>query len=392
MQTIKNFIMLQKITKTAKGVVILLFCIILSSKNYAQRIVVPADPALTGFDILSTDPVPVPVNANALINNTFYLLTLDFQNNYVNAIPSNTAYIKIGLGLNMILDPTYGLSAAPYSQYINWIYTPPASGQEARIDGIIHTALPALFYGTAVFRVKTINEGTKVVAGNFLVNNANPNYNLIDQVTNNTANITYGVIAAGPLPVTLTKFVASKKDCIINANWSVENELNFSHYELQASSDGTTYATINTVKANSIQNYSSGFDISVQSAQLRGGSTIFLRLKMVDKDGTFKYSNIVPVNSSCDVKSSFVIYGYPNPVTTERWITIAARGGLFNGNYNVSIVDMSGKILAIRNMTLSNVQNFRFDFGTMLTNGKYMILVQSKDGEQKGLIQIEKLQ
>ena len=63
----------------------------------------------------------------------------------------------------------------------------------------------------------------------------------------------------------------------------------------------------------------------------------------------------------------------------------------FNGNYNVSIIDMSGKVLAIKNIDLSNVQSFRFDFGTMLTNGKYMITVQKKDGEQKGLIQLEKL-
>ena len=168
--------------------------------------------------------------------------------------------------------------------------------------------------------------------------------------------------------------------------------MNFSHYELQASSDGTTYGTINTVKANNIQNYSSGFDISVQSAQLPSGGTIFLRLKMVDKDGSFKYNNIVPVNSSCDVKSSFVIYGYPNPISTESWITIAARGGLFNGNFNVSILDMSGKVMTIRNMNLSNVQSFRFDFGTMLAHGKYMIMVQKKDdADQKGIIQIEKL-
>ena len=208
---------------------------------------------------------------------------------------------------------------------------------------------------------------------------------------NNVANITYTVSAAGPLPVTLTKFTAAKKDCIINASWSVENELNFSHYELQASSDGINYTTINSVVASNIKNYNSVFDISTQPAQLRGGSSILLRLKMVDKDASFKYSNVVPVNSSCDVKSSFVIYGYPIPVTTETSITIATRAGLFNGNYNVSIVDMSGRVLAIRNLTLSNAQSFRFDFGTMLTNGKYMIMVQSQDGEQKGIIQMEKL-
>lgn len=380
--------MLQKITKIAKGGLILLFCIILSSKNYAQT-TVQADPALAGFNILSNSNAQV--DANALTNNTFYLLDLVFQNNYFNAVPDHSAYISIGLGLNMILDPTYNLATAPYSNYITWLYQPPQNGQQAVIAGVIHTALPALFSGTAEFRVKTINAGTQIVSGNFLVNNQNPLYTLSDVQANNTANITYTVSAGGPLPVTLTKFNVSKKDCIINATWSVENELNFSQYELQASSDGINYATINTIRANNAQNYNSAFDISSQPAQLRSGGTIFLRLKMVDKDASFKYGNVVPVNSGCDVKASFVIYGYPNPVTNESWITIAARGGLFNGNYNISIIDMSGKVLVIKNIDLNNVQSFRFDFGTMLTNGKYMIMVQNKGGEQKGIVQIEKL-
>lgn len=382
--------MLQKITKISRGVLILLLCIIFSSKNYAQT-TVQADPALSSFNILSTSNSQV--DANALMNNTFYYLDLIFQNNYFNPIPDHTAYILIGLGLNMILDPTYNLATAPYSQYITWSYLPPSGGQQAKIAGVIHTALPVLFSGTAQFRVKTINGGTgsQFVTGNFLVNNQNPNFTLQDVQANNLANISYTVSAAGPLPVTLTKFSAAKKDCIINAIWSVENELNFSHYELQASSDGITYTTINTVIANNIKNYNSAFDISTQPAQLRGSATMLLRLKMVDKDASFKYSNVLPVNSSCDVKSSFVIYGYPNPVSTETAITIAARGGLFNGNYNVSILDMSGRVLAIKNVNLNNVQNFRFDFGTMLTNGKYMIMVQNVGGEQKGIIQLEKL-
>ncbi len=382
--------MLQKITKIARGGLILLFCIILSSKNYAQT-TVDADPALTGFDILSTSHVPV--NANTLTNNTFYYLDLTFQNNYINAIPDHTAYISIGLGINMILDPTYDLTTAPYSNYITWSYLPPTGGQQAKIAGVITNALPAFFSGTAEFRIKTVN-GTgdsKVVVGNFLVSNGNPSYILVDKVNNNSVNITYIVSAGGPLPVTLTKFAASKKDCIINAIWSVENELNFSHYDLQASSDGVSYSTINTVTAVDARNYSSAFDISTQPAQLRSGGTIFLRLKMVDKDGSFKYSNIVPVNSSCDVKASFVIYGYPNPVTNQNWMTIAAKGGLFNGKYNVSVIDMAGRVLVIKNVELSNVQNFRFDFGTMLTNGKYIITVQKQDGEEKGFIQMEKL-
>jgi hypothetical protein len=180
-----------------------------------------------------------------------------------------------------------------------------------------------------------------------------------------------------------------KKDCIIMADWWVENEINFDHYELQVSNDGVNFTTINSVPAKNNSSYNSAIAISSLAARLQGDK-LYVRLKLVDRDASFKYGNIVPVNGKCSGSSEFVIYGYPNPVTDDN-ISIASKEAVFNGKYNISLIDMNGRIYAMKEMELKNVQSFRFNFETMLTKGKYMIRIQQKNGSQSGVVQFEKL-
>jgi hypothetical protein len=367
-----------------------LFFLMVSTKAFSQPpIIVHADPALGAFDI--TDLGNVPTDANLLVNGGTYLLKLTFQNlSFVNGIPPGTAYLRIGLGLNMILDPTFVIANAPYNQYFTWSYD--VSQSQPQIIGILHTELPAFFDGTAEFRVKANAVGTSTVSGNFLVANppGNP-YRLIDDnPSNNSASIDYTVIVGSPTPVTLKKFNVMKKDCDIMTNWQVENEINFDHYELQVSNDGVNFATINNIPAANKSIYNSAIAISNLAASLQGNK-LYVRLKMVDRDASFKYSDIVPVSGNCSGSSEFVIYGYPNPVSGDN-ITIAGKGTtVFNGRYSISLMDMKGRIYAVKEMELNNVQSFRFNFETMLTNGMYMIRIQQKNGSQNGVIQFEKL-
>lgn len=387
---------MRSLTKLAAKSLTLFFFLLIAGRSFAQpQIIVHADPAVGSFDI--TDLNDIPVDANNLVDGTFYLLKLSFQNlSFVNAIPPNTAYLKIGLGLNMVMDPSFNLATAPYSEYFTWTYD--VSQSQPFIVGTLHDFLPAFFDGVAVFRIKAFIPApppiqvTSTVSANFL--NANPPgnpYRLIDDnPANNSASIDYTVIVGAPTPVTLTSFKALKKDCIIRTDWSVENEINFDHYELQVSKDGIHFVSINNVTAQNKTNYSSSFDISNLANQLQG-NTLYLRLKMVDKDASFKYSDIIPVNGKCNTSPPFVIYGYPNPVTDANQITIASKEGLFNGKYNVSVMDMSGRVYITKDVDLSNVQSFRLDFGTLLPNGKYLIRLQQNNGSQKGIVQFEKL-
>lgn len=141
------------------------------------------------------------------------------------------------------------------------------------------------------------------------------------------------------LPVKLISFSGSYRNQITALTWETENELNFNHFEVERSTNGTNYSLIGSKAATatvvtSRQSYSFGDDLGAVA-----GNVFYYRLKMVDKDGQFKYSNVIMIRK--ESKSINGITVNPNPVV----------GGMatvrFTANstsiVNVRVMDMSGK-------------------------------------------------
>lgn len=183
-----------------------------AARPAAAQTPVTADPGVISFDI--TDPGDVPVNANSLSQNSIYKLKLGVLNgSQANAIPDGSAYIRIGLGTKLIVDPSFNLAAAPYNEYFTWS-TQVNSGQ-VEIFGILHTPLPADFIGELSFNVKANITGGSSTSGNFLVSNNNPLYTLSDNNPgNNFTNLSYTIgLATGP-----SVFLDSKTDIVCNGS------------------------------------------------------------------------------------------------------------------------------------------------------------------------------
>lgn len=91
-------------------------------------------------------------------------------------------------------------------------------------------------------------------------------------------------IIGSVLPVKLSHFTAkaNAKSCLLT--WLAEEQINCSFYELQRSSTGSNWSVITTIPVNSSKTY------AYTDAGLAGG-TYFYRLKMVDDDGKFSYSD-----------------------------------------------------------------------------------------------------
>ena len=157
----------------------------------AQTVVV-ADPGVISFDVTSL--ADVPVNANSLAQNSIYKLKLTiFNGSQANDIPNGTAYIRIGLGSRLVVDPAFVLAAAPYNNYFTW--TSQLNSGQVEISGTLHTALPADFIGELSFNVKANITGTSSVSGNFLVSNNNPLFTLSDSNPgNNFTSLSYTVV------------------------------------------------------------------------------------------------------------------------------------------------------------------------------------------------------
>ena len=87
--------------------------------------------------------------------------------------------------------------------------------------------------------------------------------------------------------------------------WQTASEVNTKWFELERSSDGknfTKIATINTITSNGNNNY------SINDNEAYNGK-LFYRLKMVDLDDRFTYSQVIWINSGKAEGISI----YPNP-------------------------------------------------------------------------------
>jgi hypothetical protein len=128
----------------------------------------------------------------------------------------------------------------------------------------------------------------------------------------------------------------------VQLSWKATNEINFSYYGVEYSTDGNSFAQIGTVAGVSgsvadIKHY--GY---LHGAPVTGKN--YYRLKMVDKDGKYSYSNIMMV----DFDANYKVQVYPNPFTTALKVAVNGAGGAKN---TVKVLDMSGKVIIQQTFT-----------------------------------------
>lgn len=143
--------------------------------------------------------------------------------------------------------------------------------------------------------------------------------------------------AGGPLPVTLSFFNANSKDCRSNFSWRSENEINVNHYDIEQSFDNLTFTSMGIINAKNIAGSLYSFTLPA------AGRQAYYRLKMIDNDGRISYSNILPLNNSCNnLRKGFVIN--PNPAETVinlNWFGISNATTM-----NVNIYNAYGALVS----------------------------------------------
>lgn len=116
--------------------------------------------------------------------------------------------------------------------------------------------------------------------------------------------------AAGPVPIILSDFVVNQGNCTANLVWKTSSESNSDRFEVEVST-GTNpvYSSAGSVLA---AGYSSTNKTYQFSYPMQAGVVYYFRLKLIDKDGSFKLSDIR--SSSCPKVGGGITIG-PNPTT-----------------------------------------------------------------------------
>ncbi len=177
------------------------------------------------------------------------------------------------------------------------------------------------------------------------------------------------------LPVNLVSFMGSYKSQKTTLIWETENMSNFKHFEIQRSTTGNDYATIGYKNpqgngASRIQ-YQYVDDLSGNNA-----GVFYYRLKMVDIDGNFKYSNVIVIRK---IQKGADLVVNPNPVRSGVKAT-ANFTATANSKVTFSIIDASGKVvLTQQNNVLQGTNTVTLNNLDRLQSGIYM--VRMNDGE-----------
>lgn len=168
------------------------------------------------------------------------------------------------------------------------------------------------------------------------------------------------------IPVTLKSFSGVYKNQNVHLDWSVSNEYAFNNYEIERSTDGLKFTTINTVKAQGLNLYS--MDDAVLDNKI---TRLYYRLKMVNQDGTYDYSRVVSVQLP-QQKSNLLFY--PNPAKTDITIQVTNESAT---DFNVNITDVFGKVWLQKNISTTYGTTNNLDI-SILPAGNYFLTTNVK--------------
>ena len=145
-----------------------------------------------------------------------------------------------------------------------------------------------------------------------------------------------------PLPVKLISFTAKaiEKDAILN--WSTATERNNDHFDVERSNDGVIFTKIGEV--NGAGNSTSIVKYAFTDARVADMSTqnVYYRLKQVDFDGSFEYSNLATVTFAKQGVVS-ILNVQPNPFAGNLVVNYNLPD---QGNVTIRIIDAQGRIVA----------------------------------------------
>jgi len=140
------------------------------------------------------------------------------------------------------------------------------------------------------------------------------------------------------LPLELLTFKGSLQNDETFLQWETANETNTSHFAVERSVDGRSFDGIGSVPANgnSTANKYSFADNEVNNLS---STVVYYRLKMMDADGKYTYSNIVTIYLA-DITGRIVLS--PNPAKHETKVMITSS---LNGKAKWKLTDNSGRVV-----------------------------------------------
>ncbi len=197
----------------------------------------------------------------------------------------------------------------------------------------------------------------------------NTSTNIMRLVNTTGFSVWTGSDQSDPLPLTLVSFTGKKQDKNVMLNWVTSFEEQMDGYEVEYSIDAQNFASIGFAKA--VNNHFSECNYNLLHTSPVTGNNYY-RLKTLESNGKFSYSNIVVVNFD-DVEQMQIVI-QPNPSKDQVSIVLQNQ----TQPALIQVFDMAGRLMFNEKVTLGqnitqvNLQNWNL--------GSYILRVTNEDG------------
>ena len=187
------------------------------------------------------------------------------------------------------------------------------------------------------------------------------------------------------LPVELTSFTASVRSKGIELAWKTATEVNNYGFEIEKKAvsgwplansqqpNANNWSKIGFVEGNGTTNSPKSYNFVDVSAQ----GKVAYRLKQIDRDGKFEYSNVVEIASANVVTKYSLMQNHPNPFNPSTVISYQLP---LDGYVTLKVYDMIGKEVAtlVNGMQEAGEHTTSFN-ASHLPSGLYFYSLQSKN-------------
>lgn len=189
------------------------------------------------------------------------------------------------------------------------------------------------------------------------------------------------------VPIELLSFDAKESGNRVNIFWQTASELNSDRFEVEKAqmtdAGKSMFGKINETKAQGKSNVEVNYG-PVVDREVVNGKTYFYRLKMIDLDGQYKYSNEVEVVMGAG--SLYLSEPTPNPANTSASIDYTLP---LDGQVEIAVYNLEGKkLLSVFNGNRSaGTYNSSIDLSS-LSSGAYNIVITSNGNMQTRQLRI----
>jgi hypothetical protein len=174
-----------------------------------------------------------------------------------------------------------------------------------------------------------------------------------------------------PVPVELTSFTGIANNGAVELNWTTASETNNQMFEIQRQSSGSEFTTIGFVNGHGTTTETQQYNYVDRTVST---GIYSYRLKQIDFDGTYEYSDAVEVDVQAPLEFA-LDQNYPNPfnpITNIRF-QIAEQGLV-----SIKVYDLLGKEVAILVNGTVQAGHYEVSFNaSSLPSGVYLYKLQS---------------